>query len=83
MAKAQDTLICRDTKGKIRRVDISLSWSDDLHAYVIERSSGLLDGKQVIAPVIEIHRGKASRTVTEPLTDLTFFPSPSVFCSPP
>ena len=65
MAKAQDTLICRDAKGKIRRVDISLSWSDDLHAYVIERSSGLLDGKQVIAPVIEIHRGKASRTVTE------------------
>lgn len=65
MAKLNDILICRDAKGKIRRVDISLNWSDSLHAYIIERSSGLLNGKQVVAPIIEIHRGKASRTVTE------------------
>ena len=68
MAKFNDTLICRDTKGKCRRVDISLNWSDDLHAYIIERSSGLLDGKQVVAPIIEIHKGKAKRTVTEQAT---------------
>ena len=68
MAKFNDTLICRDTKGKCRRVDISLDWSDDLHAYIIERSSGLLDGKQVVAPIIEIHKGKAKRTVTEQAT---------------
>lgn len=65
MAKQQDTLIARDAKGKIRRVDISLNWSDDLHAYVLERSSGLLTGKQVVAPVVEIKVGKAKRTVTE------------------
>ena len=65
MAKQQDTLIARDAKGKIRRVDISLNWSDDLHAYIIERSSGLLTGKQVVAPVVEIKVGKAKRTVTE------------------
>lgn len=68
MAKFNNTLICRDTKGKCRRVDMSLNWSDDLHAYIIERSSGLLDGKQVIAPIIEIHKGKAKRTVTEQAT---------------
>ena len=68
MAKFNDTLICRDTKGKCRRVDISLDWSDGLHAYIIERSSGLLDGKQVVAPIIEIHKGKAKRTVTEQAT---------------
>lgn len=68
MAKFNDTLICRDAKGKCRRVDISLDWSDDLHAYIIERSSGLLDGKQVVAPIIEIHKGKAKRTVTEQAT---------------
>jgi hypothetical protein len=27
-----------------------------------------LDGKQVIAPIIEIHKGKAKRTVTEQAT---------------
>lgn len=68
MAKFNDTLICRDAKNKCRRVDMSLNWSDALHAYIIERSSGLLDGKQVIAPIIEIHKGKAKRTVTEQAT---------------
>lgn len=65
MANFKDTLICRDAKGKCRRVDIACTWSDPLHAYIIERSSGLIDGKQVIAPVIEIRQGKAQRTVTE------------------
>lgn len=65
MAKLNNTLIARDAKGKIRRVDMSLNWSDDLHAYILERSSGLFTGKQVIAPIIEIKVGKVKRTVTE------------------
>ena len=68
MPKFQDTLICRDAKGKCRRVDMSLSWSDDLHAFILERSSGLIGGKQVIAPIVEIKQGKAKRTVTEQAT---------------
>ncbi len=68
MANFNNTLICRDAKGKCRRVDISCIWSDPLHAYVIERSSGLINGKQVVAPIIEIKQGKASRTVTEQAT---------------
>ena len=44
---------------------MSLSWSEDLHAYILERSSGLIDGKQVVAPIVEIKQGKAKRTVTE------------------
>ena len=65
MAKLNNTLIARDAKGKIRRVDMSLNWSDDLHAYILERSSGLFTGKQVVAPIIEIKVGKVKRTVTE------------------
>ena len=68
MANFKDTLICRDAKGKCRRVDIACTWSDPLHAYVIERSSGLINGKQVIAPPIIIKTGKAQRTVTEQAT---------------
>ena len=68
MANLKDTLLCRDAKGKIRVVNISCTWSDDLHAYVLERSSGLLNGKQVVAPIIEIRVGKAKRTVTEQAT---------------
>ena len=37
----KDTLITRDSKGKIRVVNISYSWNVNLHAYVIERESGL------------------------------------------
>ena len=68
MASFKDLLIARDAKGKCRRVDISCDWSDPLHAYVIERSSGLINGKQVIAPPIIIKMGKAQRTVTEQAT---------------
>lgn len=68
MARFNDTLINRDGRGKCRRIDISLEWSEELHAYVISRSSGLVGGKQVVAPIIEIKRGVASRTVTEQAT---------------
>lgn len=60
-----DTLISRDSKGKIRVVNISCSWIDSLHAYVIERNTGLYGGKMTSQPVIEIRKGKSTRTVTE------------------
>lgn len=65
MAKEHDILINRDSLGKIRVVDISLDWNDDLHAYLIQRKTGIQGGKITEQPVIEIKRGKASRTVTE------------------
>lgn len=68
MAKEHDILINRDSLGKIRVVDISLDWNDDLHAYLITRKTGIKDGKITEQPVIEIKRGKASRTVTEQAT---------------
>ena len=61
----KNTLITRDSKGKIRVVEISYSWNDTLHAYVIERSSGLHGGKMTSQPPLTIARGKVKRTVTE------------------
>ena len=68
MAKEHDILINRDSLGKIRVVDISLDWNDDLHAYLIQRKTGIQDGKISEQPVIEIKRGLASRSVTEQAT---------------
>ena len=68
MAKFHDELICRDTKGKIRYIDILCEWSDDLHAYVIDRKTGLLGKKITQQPYIVIKMGKAQRTVTEQAT---------------
>lgn len=68
MSKFHDKLITRDTRGSIRYIDISCDWSDDLHAYVIDRKTGLLGKKITQQPFIEIKRGKAQRTVTEQAT---------------
>ena len=65
VSKKHDILINRDSLGKIRIVDISLDWNDDLHAYLIQRKTGIKDGKIIEQPVIEIKRGLASRSVTE------------------
>jgi len=65
MISLNDTAITRDAKSKIRVIRISCSWSEELHAYIIERSSGLLDGKQVAAPIITIDRGKVKRTIDQ------------------
>lgn len=65
VSKKHDILINRDSLGKIRIVDISLDWNDDLHAYLIQRKTGIKDGKIIEQPVIEIKRGLASRGVTE------------------
>ena len=61
----KNTLITRDSKGKIRVVEISYSWNDTLHGYVIERSSGLHGGKMTIQPPLTILKGKVKRTITE------------------
>ena len=61
----KDTLICRDSKCKIRRVDLLVEWNEQFQMYIIHRSSGLLDGKQISHPNIEIKKGKVKRTITE------------------
>lgn len=65
MAKEHDILINRDANGKVRVVDISLDWNDELHAYLIQRKTSIHRGKITEQPVIEIKRGKSNRTVTE------------------
>lgn len=61
----QKYLISKDTKGKIRIVDISFNWNEDEHAYEIIRYTGQLNGKMTEQPVIYVRKGKVSRTVTE------------------
>ena len=68
MAKFNDTLLCRDARKAIRVIYMSLEWSDELHAYVLSRSTGILGKKITQQPIIEIKRGKAQRTVTEQAT---------------
>ena len=60
-----ETLVSRDSKGKIRVVEISYEWDDEQHGFVIHRTTGLLNGKMTIQPDILIQRGKASRTLKE------------------
>ena len=58
-------LISRDSKGKIRVVEMFYEWNEEQHGYVIHRSTGLLNGKMVEQPDIVILKGKASRTLKE------------------
>ena len=58
-------LISRDSKGKIRVVEMSYEWNEEQHGYVIRRSTGLLGGKMIEQPDILITKGKASRTLKE------------------
>jgi ATP-dependent DNA ligase len=58
-------LISRDSKGKIRVVEMFYEWNEEQHGYVIHRSTGLLNGKMVEQPAIVILKGKASRTLKE------------------
>lgn len=65
MANEHDVLINRDANGKIRVVDISLDWNDELHSYLIQRKTSIYGGKITEQPLIEIKRGKAGRNVTQ------------------
>lgn len=58
-------LISRDSKGKIRVVEISYEWDESQHGFVIHRVTGLLNGKMTEQPDIIILKGKASRTLQQ------------------
>lgn len=60
-------LISRDSKGKIRVVDMSAGWSEEQHGFVIKRTTYQYQGKKVEQPDIWIYKGKASRTLKEQL----------------
>ena len=60
-----DLLVSKDSKGKIRVVEIDYEWNDQQHGYIIHRTTYQYGGKRTIQPDILIQRGKAGRTVTE------------------
>ena len=59
------TLLTRDSKHKIRVVEIDYEWSDEKRGYVIRRKTYQYGGKVTIQPEIWIYRGKMKRTVSE------------------
>lgn len=65
----QDYLISKDSKGKIRVVNISYDWDKDLNGYVIRRFTSQYGGKITTQPIILVDKGKgigkARRTVSE------------------
>lgn len=61
----ENVLISRDSKGKIRVVEISYQWEDDYNGFVIRRHTYQYGGKVTDQPEIVITKGKAKRTVTE------------------
>lgn len=58
-----DTLIARDSKGKIRQINISCEKEDGV--YYLKRTSGLYGGKFTEQPTIIIDKGKVKRTIDE------------------
>lgn len=58
-------LVTKDTKGKIRVVNISYDWDNDQMGYIIKRVTSQYGGKETVQPDILITKGKAKRTVTE------------------
>lgn len=61
----ENVLISRDSKGKIRVVEINYQWEDDYNGFVIRRKTYQYGGKAIDHPEIVITKGKAKRTVTE------------------
>lgn len=57
--------ISRDSKGKIRVVEMSVDWDEEAHAFGIHRTTYQYKGKQTEQPVIYVKVGKASRTLKE------------------
>jgi len=62
---AVNYLATRDSKGAIRVVELFCDWSDEEHAFIISRKTGIFKMKQTKQPEIIIRRGKSNRTVTE------------------
>lgn len=59
--------ISRDSKGKIRVVEMKASWDESQKAFGIYRTTYQYQGKQTEQPTIYINQGKASRTLKEQL----------------
>ena len=68
MNSYKNTLISLSSTGKVRVVEMSGHWEDQLKCCVIERITFQLGGKRVTQPIIEIYKGKAKRTLEEQLT---------------
>ena len=60
-------LISRDSKGKIRVVELSATWENDKNAFGIYRTTYQYNGKKTQQPTIYIETGKSTRTVKEQL----------------
>lgn len=61
----ENTLISRDSKGKIRVVQMSYQWEDEHEGFVIRRFTSQYQGKVTSQPIIIITKGKVKRTVSE------------------
>ena len=59
--------ISRDSKGKIRVVQMHAEWNDAEHAFGIYKTTGQYGGKQTEQPTVFVRCGKAARTVREQL----------------
>lgn len=64
----KEILISRDSKSKLRVVEISCDWDSNLEIYKLKRFTGQFNGKMIEQPVIEIAKGKAKRTISEQAT---------------
>ena len=59
------TLVSKDSKGKIRVVEISYEGNEATRIYTIYRYTGQFEGKMTKQPEIVVDRGKASRNIHE------------------
>ena len=59
------TLISKDSKGKIRVVEISYEGNKTTRIYTIYRYTGQFEGKMTKQPEIIVDRGKATRNIHE------------------
>ena len=59
--------ISRDSKGKLRVVELSADWCDEEHAFGIYKTTYQYGGKRTEQPTTYVRCGKAARTVREQL----------------
>ena len=59
------TLVSKDSKGKIRVVEISYEGNETTRIYTIYRYTGQFEGKMTKQPEIIVDRGKATRNIHE------------------
>lgn len=64
----KEILISRDSKSKLRVVEILCDWDSTAETYKLKRYTGQFNGKMIEQPVIEIVKGKAKRTISEQAT---------------